>query len=294
MSLSNWLAKRRNARGTPPAHRRTSRPMLEALEDRAVPTAGALDTTFGNGGLVTTDFLGPTDDIFRDVILVQGDGKIVVAGTSGPDFTLARFNADGSLDTGFDSDGIVQTDFAGGRDVSMYLLGASPAAARAQARTLSRAIAAMERRFGPYPYDGYAVAELPESIRMVASYGAAVELMDLKALQARGIEVSNTPGAVTEDTADLAFGLIIAACRRGRTLHYSAHKSRCADRDTCPRFSPVCEAPAPPGTPVTHFLLASEKLSEEDVWTEVAEDEIVGVDAQMCVYRVPLLLQPAA
>ncbi|MGE5146064.1 MAG: 2-hydroxyacid dehydrogenase [Candidatus Eiseniibacteriota bacterium] len=64
----------------------------------------------------------------------------------------------------------------------------------------------------PMPADF--VAALPDSIRMVASYGAAVELMDLKALQARGIEVSNTPGAVTEDTADIAFGLIIAACRR--------------------------------------------------------------------------------
>ncbi|HEX7006503.1 MAG TPA: D-glycerate dehydrogenase [Alphaproteobacteria bacterium] len=64
----------------------------------------------------------------------------------------------------------------------------------------------------PMPAD--MVAELPDSIRMVASYGAAVELMDVKALAARGIEVSNTPGAVTDDTADLAFGLIIAACRR--------------------------------------------------------------------------------
>ena len=63
--------------------------------------------------------------------------------TAGP-FTVARERADG-------------------RDVSMYLLGASPTSARAQARTLSRAITAMERRFGPYPYDGYAVAELPES-----------------------------------------------------------------------------------------------------------------------------------
>ena len=45
----------------------------------------------------------------------------------------------------------------------MYLLGAAPGAARDQARTLSRAITAMESRFGPYPYAGYAVAELPES-----------------------------------------------------------------------------------------------------------------------------------
>jgi hypothetical protein len=57
----------------------------------------------------------------------------------------------------------VARERAGGRDVSMYLLGAAPAAARAQARALSRAITAMERRFGPYPYASYAVAELPES-----------------------------------------------------------------------------------------------------------------------------------
>jgi hypothetical protein len=57
----------------------------------------------------------------------------------------------------------VARERAGDRDVSMYLLGAAPAAARAQARTLSRAIGAMESRFGPYPYASYAVAELPES-----------------------------------------------------------------------------------------------------------------------------------
>jgi hypothetical protein len=57
----------------------------------------------------------------------------------------------------------VARERAGGRDVSMYLLGAAPASAKAQALTLSLAIGAMERRFGPYPYDGYAVAELPES-----------------------------------------------------------------------------------------------------------------------------------
>ena len=57
----------------------------------------------------------------------------------------------------------VAREQAGGRDVSMYLLGAAPSAARDQARTLSRAITAMESRFGPYPYAGYAVAEVPES-----------------------------------------------------------------------------------------------------------------------------------
>lgn len=48
---------------------------------------------------------------------IQSDGKIVVAGTaglapSGFDFAIARYNADGSLDTSFDGDGKVLTDFS--------------------------------------------------------------------------------------------------------------------------------------------------------------------------------------
>ena len=57
----------------------------------------------------------------------------------------------------------VARESAGHRVVSMFLLGAAPASARDQAHALSRAITAMETRFGPYPYDGYAVAEIPES-----------------------------------------------------------------------------------------------------------------------------------
>jgi aminopeptidase N len=57
----------------------------------------------------------------------------------------------------------VARETAGDRVVSMFLLGAAPASAKDQAQTLSRAITAMETRFGPYPYDGYAVAEVPES-----------------------------------------------------------------------------------------------------------------------------------
>ena len=66
---------------------------------------GSLDTTFGGSGIVTTD-LGPGNDSAYDAAL-QSDGKIVVAGYSdnGPsvDFAILRYNADGSLDTTFDS-----------------------------------------------------------------------------------------------------------------------------------------------------------------------------------------------
>lgn len=58
------------------------------------------------------------------------------------------------------------------------------------------------------------VFALPESVRLIACFGAGIERIDAAAAAERGILVSNTPAAVTEETADLAFGLIIGACRR--------------------------------------------------------------------------------
>src|SRR6266536_6144139 len=71
---------------------------------------GSLDPSFGSGGKVTTDFGG--FDLALGVAL-QSDGKIVAAGQGGSsfDFALARYNADGSLDTSFGSGGKVTTDF---------------------------------------------------------------------------------------------------------------------------------------------------------------------------------------
>lgn len=58
------------------------------------------------------------------------------------------------------------------------------------------------------------IRRLPVTVRLIASFGAGVERIDIAAANARDIIVSNTPGAVVDDTADLAFGLIIAASRR--------------------------------------------------------------------------------
>jgi competence ComEA-like helix-hairpin-helix protein len=71
---------------------------------------GTLDASFGTGGTVTTNF--GSNDQGMDVA-VQIDGKIVVAGGSGGDFALARYNSDGVLDTTFDGDGFVITDVGG-------------------------------------------------------------------------------------------------------------------------------------------------------------------------------------
>src|SRR5262245_45987210 len=73
-----------------------------------------LDPSFGSGGTV---FMSPGPDARAYAMLVQPDGKIVVAGESatfpfGPtDFVLTRLNPDGSLDTGFGVGGWVRTDF---------------------------------------------------------------------------------------------------------------------------------------------------------------------------------------
>jgi uncharacterized delta-60 repeat protein len=74
-------------------------------------TDGSLDTSFGDGdGNVTTDF-GDNIDVTGKSVVVQSDGKIIVAGYGGNDFALARYNSDGTLDTTFSDDGKTTTDF---------------------------------------------------------------------------------------------------------------------------------------------------------------------------------------
>src|SRR5438093_1292576 len=82
-------------------------------------TDGTLDTGFGNGGQVTTDFSGSFDE--AEAIALQLDGRVVLAGrtrtqtstSSNDDFALSRYNTDGSLDTSFGTAGKVMTDFTG-------------------------------------------------------------------------------------------------------------------------------------------------------------------------------------
>jgi glyoxylate reductase len=51
-------------------------------------------------------------------------------------------------------------------------------------------------------------------LRVVSNYAVGVDNIDLAACAARGVAVGNTPGVLTETTADLAFALILAAARR--------------------------------------------------------------------------------
>jgi glyoxylate reductase len=51
-------------------------------------------------------------------------------------------------------------------------------------------------------------------LKMIANFGAGVDHIDVKAAIGRGIVVTNTPGVLTEDTADIAMALILATARR--------------------------------------------------------------------------------
>src|SRR6266566_6132870 len=79
---------------------------------------GTLDTTFGRGGKVRTDFPGLA--AVPSSVVIQPDGKIVVAGGAFPlftfagDFKVVRYNPNGSLDTSFGDGGIVTTTFPEG------------------------------------------------------------------------------------------------------------------------------------------------------------------------------------
>ena len=91
-------------------------------------TDGTLDTTFGSGGKVTTDFAGLTDRARR--VVIQPDGRLVVAGyatvgtlaSPSADFALARYNVDGSLDTTFAfGTGLTRASIFGSYDVAQGL-----------------------------------------------------------------------------------------------------------------------------------------------------------------------------
>ena len=79
---------------------------------------GSLDSSFSGDGIVTTDF-GGLDIGFS--VTTQLDGKILVGGSSGTNFALARYNANGSLDSSFSGDGMVITDF-GGSEVGSHVV----------------------------------------------------------------------------------------------------------------------------------------------------------------------------
>jgi glyoxylate reductase len=80
-------------------------------------------------------------------------------------------------------------------------------------------IAAVERADVMVPtvtdrIDAEVLAAAGPALKLIASFGTGVDHVDLAAAQRRGIIVTNTPGVLTEDTADMTMALILAVSRR--------------------------------------------------------------------------------
>src|SRR5688572_13499059 len=104
--------------------------VAEPLEQRVVLAAGALDPTFGAGGILLSDFPRPAPAAARTVV-VQPDGKFLAAGLVGGiapplgytpyDFAIARFHPDGTPDATFGTGGRALVDFGDNRAEALDL-----------------------------------------------------------------------------------------------------------------------------------------------------------------------------
>ena len=62
--------------------------------------------------------------------------------------------------------------------------------------------------------DANLLAQAGERLKLIANFGAGVDHIDVHSARQRGILVTNTPGVVTEDTADMVMALILGVTRR--------------------------------------------------------------------------------
>ena len=62
--------------------------------------------------------------------------------------------------------------------------------------------------------DAAALSQAGPNLKLIASFGTGVDHIDLKTARQRGITVTNTPGVLTEDTADMTMAMLLALPRR--------------------------------------------------------------------------------
>jgi uncharacterized delta-60 repeat protein len=150
---------------------------------------GDLDPTFDGDGKVTTQI--DVSNAARGVA-IQADGKIVAAGVAScppcapatpPDFALTRYNRDGSLDTAFDGDGKVTTDFAAGADeaFAVAIQGDGKIVAAGSA-----AISGVDFALARYNSDGSLDPTFDGDGKVTTNYGVGSSQVKAVAIQADG------------------------------------------------------------------------------------------------------------
>lgn len=93
-----------------------------------IDTLGALDSTFGNNGVATTDFASPFGEqinsigLLSDSSIIAGGGLDFSATGSNWDFALSKYFSNGIIDSTFGINGKVVTSLSNGRDILMKIL----------------------------------------------------------------------------------------------------------------------------------------------------------------------------
>lgn len=130
------------------------------------------------------------------------------------------------------------------------------------------------------------LSELQKQGPLSRNMGVEEVMVALRACVKRVREICDTPEREKKSLLTLlaSNGSALVATRGGKELFWSTYKERCADRDHCPSLSPECEAPTQSGF-VNHLLLSSEPLGGENIWEELGEDEMIGVDWRMRLVR---------
>lgn len=91
---------------------------------------GSPDSTFGSNGVAYADIYDGSSDLALAMFIQPADNKIVVSGVSriagDTDYSIARFNKNGTLDTTFDADGKRADDIGNGSDATIKAVAAQP------------------------------------------------------------------------------------------------------------------------------------------------------------------------
>jgi predicted glutamine amidotransferase len=109
----------------------------------------------------------------------------------------------------------------------------------------------------------------------------------LRATIKRTREICDSAGERALLTVIVTDGDTMVATRGGKELFWSTFKTHCSDRAACPSLSVECEAPSQTGF-VNHLIFSSEPLQGENVWAELDEGDMVGVDWRMRVLKTRL------
>jgi uncharacterized delta-60 repeat protein len=151
---------------------------------------GSLDATFGNGGIVVNDF-GQGLESYALEVIIQPDGKIIIAGESSYEFLVARYNSNGTLDTTFGGEGFALVNFSSnwdhGRDAVLQADGKIILVGIAEVNT---------------PYDSFAVARVnPDgSLDQTFGNGGKIVMVDQGDLEAAALQSDGKLIALGDDS----------------------------------------------------------------------------------------------